>query len=136
MQHQLASFRAGGVAIEEFPPEKTSLVVTARLWNRAKLAIAPHGAGLVNMIFLPPKSTVVEIIARGQTGDVYRGMAGSLGHTYVRCEYSHPTGSWLSRPYEYLESHWARGQEVHPIGITAAWAPQATDCACGEARSP
>ena len=88
LRHAMDNVGAARVAIQEFPPTATPLAVTASVWAQAHLVIAPHGAGLTNMIFLPPSATVVEVIAFGQTGAVYGRIARELGLKYVECRYN------------------------------------------------
>ena len=76
------------VTLKEFPPEGMPIVTAASVWSQAHVAICPHGAGCTNMVFMPPNSTIFEIIADGQTGRVYQGLAVSLGHRYVECLYN------------------------------------------------
>ena len=76
------------VTLKEFPPEGMPIVAAASVWSQAHVAICPHGAGCTNMIFMPTNSTIFEIIADGQTGRVYQGLAVSLGHRYVECLYN------------------------------------------------
>lgn len=46
--------------------------------------IAPHGAGLSNIIFLARKNaSVVEIVGEGQTGKVYEALGGQFGHRHM-----------------------------------------------------
>ena len=40
------------------------------------------------MVFMPPNSTIFEIVADEQRGRVYQGLAVSLGHRYVECLYN------------------------------------------------
>ena len=64
------------------------MVTAASVWSQAHVAICPHGAGCTNMVFMPPNSSIFEIIADGQKGRVYQGLAASLGHRYVKCLYN------------------------------------------------
>jgi len=41
-------------------PERLSLVEQARCFNSAKTIFAPHGAGLTNIVFCKPETTIVE----------------------------------------------------------------------------
>ena len=72
----------------EWPPEGKTLTQALETWSAASVAIAPHGAGLTNMIFMPHGSSVIEIIAHGQTGQVYGVLARIVGHRYRHCYYS------------------------------------------------
>ena len=72
----------------EWPPEGKTLAQAVETWRTATVAIAPHGAGLTNMIFMPRGSIVVEISAHGQVGRVYVTLARMMGHRYKDCYYS------------------------------------------------
>ena len=71
----------------EWPPEGKTLAQAVETWRTASVAIAPHGAGLTNMIFMPRGSIVVEILAHGQMGRVYGSLAQMMGHRYTDCYY-------------------------------------------------
>jgi hypothetical protein len=75
------------VTLAEWPPTGTTLKQAVKVWSEIDTVIAPHGAGLTNMLFLPPGSTVIEIVAKGQRGLVYGTMSRLLGHKYTTCEY-------------------------------------------------
>lgn len=58
--------------------------------------IAPHGAGLSNIIFIARKNaSVVEIVGEGQTGKVYGALAGQFGHRHMYV--TDPHVSWEGR---------------------------------------
>lgn len=55
------------------------------LFSNAKVILAPHGAGLVNMIYAPNGTLVTEITkAQGKTVPCYILMANQLGHKFSR----------------------------------------------------
>lgn len=76
------------VELEEFGPRPMKLGEAAALWSRADVVIAPHGAGTTNALFMPPNSTVIELLAVGQRGRVYQGLSKVMEHKYVLCEYT------------------------------------------------
>ena len=49
-----------------------------RCCSTARLIIAPHGAGLVNMLFAPVDSVVVEIMQRSHPNTNYWHLATAL----------------------------------------------------------
>lgn len=54
--------------------------------------IAPHGAGLSNLVFLAKSSaSVVEIVGEGQTGKVYEALAEQFGHRHLYVTAPHVT---------------------------------------------
>ena len=69
--------------------EGMSLIDQIKLFSTCKLIISLHGAGLTNMIWMPPGSTVIELRRRDDTtNNCYYSMAKSIGHKYfyVLCE--------------------------------------------------
>lgn len=56
------------------------------LASNAKVLLGQHGAGLTHMIWMPPGSTILEIHPPlpDEAVDVFRLLAESLGHTYIR----------------------------------------------------
>jgi hypothetical protein len=51
-------------------------------FRRARSVVAPHGAGLANLIWCQGPSSVVEIFAHGMHNDCYARLAVSLGFRY------------------------------------------------------
>lgn len=72
-------FRA--VRLEELP-----FAEQVRLFRAAEVVVAPHGAGLANVLFSPPM-TVVELVSRA-VSPVYFFLSLALGHDY---RYIYPT---------------------------------------------
>merc|ERR1712070_590934 len=99
-----------GCSLTEWPPTGTTLAQARREWSSVNIAIAPHGAGLTNMLFMPQGSTIIEIIAEGQTGRVYGTLAQTLGHTYVGCYYNRTEPAVLT-----MARRWARDQSRQRI---------------------
>ena len=58
-----------------------SLSVTMEIFHRAALVVAPHGAGLVNLLFSRAPTVVVEVVQSDSTFS-YVNMCRSLGHVY------------------------------------------------------
>ena len=75
-----------GTPLGEYPPDG-SVALAAATWGSSRMMIAPHGAGTTNMLFMPPQSVVVELLAVGQKGRIYGALAKMSGHHYVSCEY-------------------------------------------------
>jgi capsular polysaccharide biosynthesis protein len=63
--------------LEEMPFEDQ-----VRLFRNAELVVAPHGAGLTNLIFSKPGTRVVEIHARRHERRCYWTLCEELGHGY------------------------------------------------------
>jgi capsular polysaccharide biosynthesis protein len=53
-----------------------------RLFRNAQVVVAPHGAGLMNLIFSNPRTRVVEILAKGHERRCYWTLCEELGHDY------------------------------------------------------
>ena len=56
---------------------------TVAMFSRAKLVVAPHGAGLVNLIFSPTGTRVVEILCNPKVNLCFQNIHTILGQPYV-----------------------------------------------------
>ena len=75
-----------GLKIEIYgddPPP--SLEITMRLFNRAVLVVAPHGAGLYNMIYCEPGTYIIEVFCPWMIILASMRLAHVLGHRYYAC---------------------------------------------------
>lgn len=63
--------------------EELSFLEQAAFFANASVIVAPHGAGLTNMIFAPPTTKVVEIFPKGFYNTCYYSMANALGFEYT-----------------------------------------------------
>ena len=59
-----------------------SIKDTVKLFDRAVLVFAPHGAGLFNMVFSRPGTFILEVLCPDHVTVSYMRMAHSLGHQY------------------------------------------------------
>ena len=67
--------------------ENYSLRKQVALLSDTSCLIGLHGAGLTNMLFMPPKGTVIEIRNQGdQHNNCYFSMASELNHAYYYLE--------------------------------------------------
>lgn len=78
-----------GWPVVDFSPEPRAIEEQVRLWAEAALVIAPHGAGLTNLLFLPPRGCVLEFRAKGRKGAVYKGLGLSIGTRHEECVFDH-----------------------------------------------
>ena len=83
------------IKIEVFPDDPLpSMEKTMEMFSRAFLVIAPHGAGLSNLLFSEPGTIVVEGLCKFEIGYYllhYRTLSALLGHRYygiVQKDYS------------------------------------------------
>jgi len=73
-------------------PERLGLAEQARLFSAAECIVAPHGAGLANLVFAPPGAHLVELFHPNATAVFYRELAMVCGLRYTRLS-GHPSGS-------------------------------------------
>ena len=59
--------------------EKMSVAEQIGLFAQARCVIAPHGAGLTNMLFVPEDCHVIELFGNEQTNDCYPLIASAMG---------------------------------------------------------
>lgn len=71
--------RAG---FERVRMEDLSFAAQVDLMRETKVLVAPHGAGLTNMMFCPPGATVVEMADPGFPNPNFYALASALGHDY------------------------------------------------------
>ena len=70
-----------------FEPSGLSFAETVRLWSSASLVVAPHGAGLANLMFCPPGATVVELFRAGDPHVIYQRLSATFDLHYVGCQH-------------------------------------------------
>ena len=75
-----------------FPPSGMPLLAQARMWRHAAFALSPHGAGLTNLIFMPPppasSAGVLELRQAGHSGAVYHTLGGMARVRHEECIYN------------------------------------------------
>ena len=62
--------------------EELSFAEQVRLMSQTAILVAPHGAGLTNMLFCPPGAHIVEIADLGFPNPNFYALASALGHRY------------------------------------------------------
>ncbi|WP_276357698.1 glycosyltransferase family 61 protein [Cohnella caldifontis] len=81
------------VILEELPFDEQ-----IRIFASAKAVVAPHGAGLANLVFCPPGTQVVELFSPGYLWNYFAHICHQvgLGHYYLIGEYSvsQGPGAW------------------------------------------
>jgi len=80
-------------------PESLTVRQQATLFSEAGIVVAPHGAGLTNLLFCASPTPVVELVHRDEPPNTYRRLAGLLGHPYiaVACDPSMTPGDKAER---------------------------------------
>lgn len=60
-----------------------SVLDQANIFSSAKVIIAPHGAGLTNLIFCQPHTLVIELMASSYVSFVYYSLSSACNHRYI-----------------------------------------------------
>ena len=58
----------------------------AKLFSEAEFVVAPHGAGLTNMVFAPPGTRLLELFHPQHRNTCYSNLAATCGHHYQSLE--------------------------------------------------
>ena len=69
--------------------EELDILEQVKLFNQASLIIAPHGAGLANLVFCQKDTHVVEIMNPILFNDCYMRISSALGLHHTLIEYGH-----------------------------------------------
>jgi capsular polysaccharide biosynthesis protein len=64
-------------------PEQLKVAEQARQFSAACCVVAPHGAGLANIVFAPPGAALVEVFHPQYRHPCYENLAAACGHRYV-----------------------------------------------------
>jgi Glycosyltransferase 61 len=72
-----------GAEFERVELEALSVREQAMLFSEASIVVAPHGAGLTNLLFCTQPTAVVELVHEDAPPEIYRRLAGLLGHPYI-----------------------------------------------------
>lgn len=72
-----------GPDFELIEAEALSVREKASLFSEASLVVAPHGAGLTNILFCNRRTAVLELVHADSPPSTYRRLAGLLGHQYI-----------------------------------------------------
>lgn len=86
--HELqAALQRRGQRLLVFEPSGVTFAEVVKQWASASLVIAPHGAGLSNLIFCRPGATVVELYREGDPHVIYSRLSAAFGLKYVGCRH-------------------------------------------------
>lgn len=92
----IAPFQFECVQLESF-----SFAEQVAMFNAAEIIIAPHGAGLSNLVFCQPNTTLLEIFLPNEVLDYYRIISAHVGVRYY---------AWMGEPIEIEASAVQFGQ--------------------------
>ncbi len=83
--------------------EDLAFVDQVRLFRGAKIVVAPHGAGLSNLVWCSPGTRVLEIFPVNYINDCYARLAGCLGLTYSCLAAVEDGTKWGKMPMDDLD---------------------------------
>lgn len=63
--------------------EALTLKEQIKLFMDAEIIIAPHGAGLIHLIWAPKSTVVLELFHKSYTNQCFRALAQQCGHKYI-----------------------------------------------------
>ena len=66
--------------------DKNPVAQQAKLFSEAEFVVAPHGAGLTNMVFAPPGTRLFELFHPQHRNICYSNLAATCGHHYQSLE--------------------------------------------------
>ena len=102
-----------GANVVPIPLETLSLAAQAALFRQAELIVAPHGAGLTNLVFARPACRVVELVMDAYQHWAFRRLA-ALGNLDYDCV---PGRALPGQPTEWVHDlRWT----VSPMHVQAA----------------
>jgi len=64
-------------------PGELSFTDQIKVFSNANIVVAPHGAGLTNMVFAPENATLVELFPDDYINGCYWALANVCGHNYA-----------------------------------------------------
>ncbi|MDD9269972.1 glycosyltransferase family 61 protein [Paenibacillus sp. GCM10023248] len=86
--------------------EDLTVAEQIQLFASAEIIVAPHGAGLTNMVFTPPGAAIIELVAPSLVHNCYPILSSLIGHRHY---YIIGEGE---RPPEYVDPH-DRSADIH-----------------------
>jgi capsular polysaccharide biosynthesis protein len=64
-------------------PENLDFAGQVQLFSAASIIVAPHGAGLANLLFSPRGTVVVELMSPSYVNPCYYSLCGAIGQRYA-----------------------------------------------------
>ena len=92
--------------IEWIEYENLNVLETIKLFNKAKIIIGPHGAGLTNMLFSKKGTKIIEIMPYSDPNECYHHLTNMLEHNYnciVLEDSGKMNGKQMNIKMEYLD---------------------------------
>ena len=85
---------------ESIAPENLSVMEQAQLLSEAEAVIAPHGAGLTNIVFCQPETKIIELLHHSAVNEMYWVISNAIGldYSYLLTEGKRPED--FVDPYE------------------------------------
>ncbi len=103
------------LGFEVVVPEEMTLSMQSQKMSRAQWLVAPHGAGLVNMIFMPPGGFVLELNHPGHMNRCYVNLAAACGHRHAALTGQGQAGSSRHQmPFQMDVAMVCRSLEIDP----------------------
>lgn len=62
--------------------ENLNMIDTLELYSKCSIIVAPHGAGLTNMLFAPNETNIIEFMPYSDPNECYYHLASMLNHNY------------------------------------------------------
>ena len=122
----------GGLALQVFQGERWSIAEQAKLFRRAAAVVGPHGAGEVNLLFLQPRTPVIEYVVMHNSDAVsnsalYVGYAHAFNLPYWAVVSNATDGSYDGiQPYDVAETVVRAVQGDAQYSVLANWSSYVT----------
>jgi hypothetical protein len=80
-----------GLPVREAVMETLSFTEQVGLMHNTRILLGPHGSGMTNMIFMPPRSIIFELYPKGFFCRVFREVSQVFNHEYIELESENPS---------------------------------------------
>ncbi|CAG8044581.1 unnamed protein product [Penicillium salamii] len=109
------------ILIQEFDFATISFEDQLEIVQKTNILVGVHGAGLTHAMFLPPRSTVVEIIPDKVDNRAYENLASLMGHSYLSAVSSRAPESFFGTDWhaQAVSLEKAKFKEVLSIALKA-----------------
>jgi hypothetical protein len=117
------SLKSLNVPVRLVQLEKLAFAEQVRVLRSTRILIAPHGAGTINQIFMPPGAAIIELFPRGYSNWQQKGIAHALGHSFFEIESEKPSvyGRPPDEPVRVLmETHnWPDSARLRSLALSS-----------------